>query len=153
MSKYYYMDSKAPVPSRLHMGTAVAIFHEGRVLLDHRRDGNWGLIGGALEVGESLEDCARREAFEETGLKVYELRLLGLFSHPTRIIEYPNGDVVQTVTVCFAGETKSDSLHLSAESRDARFYSQVDLKSVPIVETHRMIVPYLFRPETWPVIQ
>lgn len=153
LSKYYYMDPRAPVPNRLHIGTAVAIFYQGRVLLDHRRDSSWGLIGGALELGESLEECVLREALEETGLNVYQLRLLGVFSHPSRIIEYPNGDAVQSITICFAGDARSDSLRLSTESRDARYFSRDDLESVPIVETHRMIVPHLFCPETWPIIR
>lgn len=152
LSRYYYMDPSAPVPGRLHIGVTVAIFHEGRVLLDHRRDGGWGLIGGGMEIGESLEECVRRETLEETGLHLDDLRLLGLFSHPSRIIEYPSGDAVQSITVCFAAETKGCCLRLSSESRDARFFGEADLASVPIVATHRMIVPHLFRPETWPVI-
>ncbi|NLU42144.1 MAG: NUDIX domain-containing protein [Firmicutes bacterium] len=147
------MNPHAPAPSRLHIGTTIAIFYQGRVLLDHRRDGKWGLIGGSLELGESLEDCALREALEETGLVVHQLRLLGVFSHPSRIIEYPNGDAVQSITVCFAGTTDSDSVRLSPESQNARFFSREDMESVPVVETHQMIVPYLFCPEAWPVIE
>lgn len=147
------MNCEAPSPTRLHIGTAVAIFHEGRVLLDHRRDGSWGLIGGALELGESLENCARRETVEETGLSLSDFRLLGLFSHPSRIIEYADGEAVQSVTVCFAATAMSDSVSLSAESRDAGFFSQVELRVLKIVETHRMIVSHLFCPATWPVLQ
>lgn len=147
------MNPHAPAPSRLHIGTTIAIFYQGRVLLDHRRDGKWGLIGGSLELGESLEDCALREALEETGLVVHQLRLLGVFSHPSRIIEYPNGDAVQSITVCFAGTADTDSVRLSSESQNAQFFSREDLECVPVVETHRMIVPYLFRPEIWPVIE
>ncbi|HHW08488.1 MAG TPA: NUDIX domain-containing protein [Firmicutes bacterium] len=153
MAKYYYMDSLAPLPTCLHIGTATAIFHRGRVLLDHRRDGDWGLIGGAMELGESLEECARREIWEETGLKVGALRLLGLFSHPTRIIAYEEGDILQSITVCFAAEASSEVITLSAESREARFFSEADLAVVPVVATHRMIIPHLFHPEDWPVIQ
>ncbi|OGR44014.1 MAG: hypothetical protein A2X28_04640 [Elusimicrobia bacterium GWA2_56_46] len=152
MSKYFYKNPKAPVPTRLHIGTTVAIYHEDRVLLDHRRDGEWGLIGGALDPGESLEECARREIMEETGLSVGSVNLLGLFSHPSRIIEFANGEVVQSVTICFAAEAATRAIRLSAESRNARFCTQDELQNLSIAATHRMIIPYLFRRETWPVI-
>jgi 8-oxo-dGTP diphosphatase len=47
--------------------------HEGRVLLLRRSatrtwPGTWCLPGGRLEPGETLEECCRRELFEETGL-------------------------------------------------------------------------------------
>ena len=38
--------------------------------------GSWGSAGGHLEFGETLEDCARREAREEFGVEVGELRYL-----------------------------------------------------------------------------
>ena len=53
---------------------------EGRVFLARRRsalgDGTWGSAGGHLEFGESLEECARREAREEFAVEVGELRYL-----------------------------------------------------------------------------
>ena len=53
---------------------------DGKVFLA-RREGShgedtWASAGGHLEFGESLEDCARREAMEELGLTVGELRFL-----------------------------------------------------------------------------
>jgi 8-oxo-dGTP diphosphatase len=39
-----------------------------------RGAGTWSTPGGHLEYSESLEDCARREAFEEVGVQIGPLR-------------------------------------------------------------------------------
>ena len=53
---------------------------EGRVFLAKRQgahgEATWASAGGHLELGESLEECARREALEELGVTVGHLRFL-----------------------------------------------------------------------------
>ena len=56
----------------------------------------WALPGGFVEVGETVEAAAAREAMEETGLAVSGLALLGVYSDPERD---PRG---HTVSVVFA---------------------------------------------------
>lgn len=65
---------------------AIVTDAQGRVLLQQlrvgRRAGNWALPGGLLEADETIEDAARRETEEETGLQVRLTGLLGVFSRP-----------------------------------------------------------------------
>ena len=64
--------------SRPYIGVAVIVVRSGRVLLGMRRNahgaGTWQFPGGHLEYGESIDACARRELFEETGLSIVDLR-------------------------------------------------------------------------------
>jgi 8-oxo-dGTP pyrophosphatase MutT (NUDIX family) len=76
---------------------------DGDILLQRRTDdGRWGLPGGALEPGESLEDAARRELFEETGLVAGELSLLDVYSGAEFFLQYPNGDQAYVVGATFS---------------------------------------------------
>ena len=65
---------------RPRVGVGVVFMREGRVYLAKRQgshgEATWGSAGGHLELGESLEGCARREALEELGVKVRDLRFL-----------------------------------------------------------------------------
>ena len=66
----------------------------GEILLQKRRDnGCWALIGGAMEMGETFEEAAKREVREESGLSLGKLEIFKLCSGRDCIIEYPNGDV------------------------------------------------------------
>ena len=112
-------------------GAAVLIFDQrNRLLLQHRKDNHqWGLIGGSMEIGESLEQTARREVLEETGLELDELGWFGVFSGQDLIYEYPNRDVVVNVVAVyiarrFRGEMKADQ----DELYEVRFF---DLDKLP----------------------
>ncbi len=69
-----------PVEPRPLVGVGVVFVRDGRVFLAKRQgshgDATWASAGGHLEMGESLEECARREAWEELGVEVGDLRYL-----------------------------------------------------------------------------
>ena len=58
--------------NRVGAGVGILVVYKGLVLLGRRKGSNgagmWSAPGGRLEFGEEIEDCARRELFEETGL-------------------------------------------------------------------------------------
>ena len=78
-----------------YLGAGVIVYSVENILLQKRKDnGTWALHAGGIEVGEELEETARRELFEETGLKAGKLELLGIYSGQDRFMTYPNMDQV-----------------------------------------------------------
>src|SRR5205814_6444052 len=61
--------------------------------------GKWSLIGGMVEPGEEPADAVVRELYEETGLRVEPVRVIGVYTTP--VIRYPNGDQAQYVITAF----------------------------------------------------
>ncbi|MGT2926615.1 NUDIX hydrolase [Streptococcus cuniculipharyngis] len=71
------------------LATICYIDNGKELLLLHRNQrpddvhyGKWISVGGKLEPGESPEECAKREVWEETGLRVKQLSLKGLVTFP-----------------------------------------------------------------------
>ncbi len=96
----------------------------GRVLLQRRSDdGLWGLPGGALEPGESLEEAARREIREETGLDVRTLTLVDIYSGAEFFHRYPNGDQAYMVGVVYAAHAvAADATWHSHETIETAYF-------------------------------
>ena len=97
---------------------------EGRVLLQLRADNHcWGYCGGSIEVDERVEDAAKRELFEETGLIADELELFGVWSGPELHYIYPNGDEVSNIDIVFLCRNFTGTLRAQAgEVDELRFF-------------------------------
>lgn len=113
----------------------VLIFNEkNEVLLQQRTDNKkWGLPGGSMELGETFEETARREALEEVNLKVEKLEVFNVYSGEDLHYIYPNGHEVYITTciyICrnsFTGDIKMDE----EETLDAIFYP---IDKLPVIE-------------------
>ena len=82
--------------------TIIVTNNKNELLLNLRSDtGTWGIIGGGLELGESLEETAARELWEEAGLKAERFELLDVLSGSELFFRYPNGDDTYTVIVLY----------------------------------------------------
>ncbi len=54
--------------------STIAVLNDGKLLLGRRRDnGKYTLPGGGMEEGETPEECAKRELFEEAGIEAHKL--------------------------------------------------------------------------------
>lgn len=99
----------------LSVGAGVYIHNDGKILLQKRKDdGTWADHGGAVDLGEKVEDAARRELWEETGLIANKLELLGVFSGKEMFHTYPNGDKVYIIAVIFLCEDYSGEINMQA---------------------------------------
>ncbi|MBM3329431.1 MAG: NUDIX hydrolase [Calditrichaeota bacterium] len=126
-------------PETPYLTVDAVVIDERGVLLIRRRNPpyGWALPGGFVERGESVESAVRREAREETGLEIEDLRLIGVYSDPDRDPRFPTASVVY---LCRAkGDPRS-----ADDAAEVRFFSH---KSLPdeIAFDHRRIIDDAFR--------
>jgi len=110
-------------------GASVFVHSGGRLLLQRRRDnGLWSEHGGCMEPGETAEETARRELFEETGLTAGKLEMIGVFSGREQFYTYPNGDKVCNVNVAYLCENFSGApLERSDEASELKWFAAGEL--------------------------
>ena len=101
---------------------------EGKLLLQRRfPDKLWGIPGGLMEIGETLEETVKREVYEETNLEINHLELFGIYSGEKGFATYPNGDKVFSVQIIFLVTEFTGSLQKNIESSELLFLSKQDL--------------------------
>ncbi|SCM95840.1 Uncharacterized protein BWINRASL_03097 [Bacillus mycoides] len=117
---------------------AIILNEKNEVLLQLRTDFNrWGIIGGALEYNETLEDALKREVFEETGLIIKTPELFRTYSGPDFFQIYPNGDQVHGVLVIYiCREFQGELICDQTESKELRFFplDELPITLHPVIE-------------------
>ena len=108
------------MPKTPHLTTDCVIRdNEGRVLLIRRKNepfkGAYALPGGFVDIGETVEAACRREVLEEAGIAVGELRLVGVYSDPSRD---PRGHTVSVAYMTLLPRAPSPKAGSDAEAAD-----------------------------------
>lgn len=113
-------------------GSAIIVLNEkNEILLQLRSDTNdWGLPGGGMEIGDSFEETAQKELFEETGLIAQELILVGLASGKELYYKFPHGDEIYNVTAIYKTTNVTGTIKKNEESKALKYFS---LDKLPIL--------------------
>ena len=128
------MNETKRIQTPLLAADAVIITLDGIVLIQRANPpfaGRFALPGGFVEIGETVEAAAIREAREETGLDIDLLGLVGVYSDPERD---PRGHVV---SLAFLARGKGNLL-AGSDARAARIFPLEELP--PLAFDHDRII-------------
>jgi len=119
----------------IHPCSIVLVSRGEQFLLVRKKEwaaGRFGLVAGFLDISESLEECAAREVFEETGIRVKDVRYVGSQCWP-----FPS-----QLMAGFVAEYESGEITVAAnELEDARWFSRdVPPEALP---PHRSIARWI----------
>ena len=127
-----------------HLGANAIITCRGKLLLEKRRDSDiWGLVGGGVKKTESPLEGMVREIHEELGVRVKpeQLKKLEVYGEPGRVAAFQDGSIWRMVIVVYALNWEQEpKLRVSSESKELRFFSKEELKSIQIAVTHEDII-------------
>ncbi len=146
----YIMNLRKIVGSRplIASGAGVGIVNKDNKILMQRRADNdcWGFIGGMMELGETIEETAKREVFEEVGIKLQDIEFFAVYSGKDFYYKYPNGDEVYNVVNFFTVKGDFTDFKIdNDEVKEASFFSFDEIPekiSPPDVKIVKDIIDY-----------
>ena len=130
------MNDTRDYPDRPICGVGIVVFHQQKVLLIRRgkppRQGEWSIPGGKQKLGETLQQAARREVQEETGLKLGPLMLVdvvdSIFKDLQKQIQYHYSLIEWT------GEFESGELNATDDASDAEWFELSEIINLGLWE-------------------
>ena len=138
--KDYYHDPNAPQANSLvPAASAIVTNHEGKILLQRRRDNDlWALPGGAMNIGESIRETVVREVKEETGFDVQPQYITGIYTDPQHVVAFSDGEVRQQFSICFSCTIVGGERQVSDESHDVAFFSLQEIEQLSMHPSIRL---------------
>ena len=129
---------------------SVIIQRDGKVLQRRSDNGEWGLIGGLLELNEAYEEAALREVREETGLEVRLDSFLGIFHNHNMV--WSSGDQAHVITAFFTASIISGDPRIDEESLELRFFGLEEMPPL-FAKDHRETMKAYFAGVRYPLLR
>ncbi len=135
------LSARLPHTELIHTSFVLA-FADDRLLQTHLMKRGWDLPGGHVEPGESPEEAARREVYEETSARLGPLHLLG-YQHLRLLCPRPasyQASYPDSYQVFYwAHVTSLDTFTPTGETRGAALFAPADAQALPWVQAHRQL--------------
>ncbi|MFX0116033.1 MAG: NUDIX hydrolase [Candidatus Hodarchaeota archaeon] len=125
-------------PVRPWVSAHALTVHDNRFLVIKRgappAKGLWSVPGGAIDLGETVEECLKREVLEETGIEIEVEEFLRyvdviLKEKATKNIQY------HYVVLYFKALYISGELKPSSDAADAQWLTPNEIRQLPVTET------------------
>lgn len=130
----------------MKLATLCYVRQAGKTLMIHRvkkandmHQGKWNGLGGKLDPGETPEECAIREIYEESGLTVRNPLLKGFITFPGFANEE---DWYTFLFVC----TEFEGTLVDSEEGYLEWISDDHLRELNLWEGDRIFIPWLDQP-------
>lgn len=121
------------------VGVGAIIISDGRILLEKRRSepgrGKWSVPGGLVELGESPENAVIREVKEETGLEVYDPKLIDVVN--SVVFDEAGKVKYHFIIINYFLKLKGGDLGAYDDAEAVQWVSLSDVEKFDITETFR----------------
>jgi ADP-ribose pyrophosphatase YjhB (NUDIX family) len=148
----YLDDPTAPTANSIVVAVTAYIEDDaGRILMIRRTDNDlYAIPGGAQEVGETISQTVVREVKEETGIDVEVTGLVGVYSDPSHVIAFTDGEVRQEFSICFRARPIGGELATSDESKEVLWVEPSKLDQLNIHASIRLRIEHAAANRTEP---
>ncbi len=126
----------------LNAANVIVANDKNEILLQQRSDsGLWGLPGGLMEIEDTIESCAVREAKEELGIDVELTGFVGIFTNP--FMRWRVNDKAKVICYSFTAKIVGGDIHINDdESMGFGFFSLKNLPKIHAVDNMEAIQAY-----------
>jgi len=126
----------------LNAANVIIVNEKNEILLQQRSENSlWGLPGGLMEIEDSIENCAIREAKEELGIDVELTGFVGVFTNP--MMRWRVNDKAKVICFSFTAKIVSGTVEVSDdESIGFGYFSKDNLPPIHAVDNMEAILAY-----------